>query len=175
MKLIITGKNFSVSEQLNNTIESKFGRLEKYFSGEIEVYVTLEVEKSRHSIEVTIPVRGTILRAEETTNDMYSSIDNVIDKLSMQIAKYKTKLQKKYKEHSEFRFDQISDEYSEDNEKKVVKSKKFDIKPMNIEEAIMQMELLGHNFFVYINAETDSVNVLYKRNDNQYGLLEPNY
>lgn len=175
MKLIITGKNFNVGEPLNKTIESKFGRLEKFFSKEIEVYVTLEVEKNRQSIEVTIPVRGTIFRAEETTNDMYLSIDNVIDKLSMQMAKHKKRLVKKYKEHDEFRFDQISDEYFDEEDVKVVKIKKFNIKPMTVEEAILQMELLGHNFFVYISAETDNVNVVYKRKDNQYGLLEPNY
>ena len=175
MKLSITGKNFNVGEPLSKTIESKFGKLEKFFSKEIDVHVTLEIEKNRQSLEVTIPVSGTIFRAEDTTHDMYLSIDNVIDKLSTQMAKHKTRLQRKHKGVEDFRFDEISDEFYDDEEVKVVKNKKFNIKPMNVDEAILQMEMLGHNFFVYMSDDTNNVNVIYKRKDNQYGLIEPNY
>jgi putative sigma-54 modulation protein len=116
------------------------------------------------------------LRAEEATEDMYASVDKAVDKLNRQIGKYKTKLEKKYKGHDTIRFEYIPDvEAGEKSESKIVKTKRFSIKPMDPEEAVMQMELLGHNFFVFTNGDTEEVNVVYKRKDGDYGLIEPTF
>ncbi len=176
MKVIITSKNFNASEHLKDTIEKKFGRLGKYFSDDIVANVTLAMEKERQTMETTINAKGTFFRAEETGNDMYVAVDSIIDKLASQMSRFKTKLQKKHKEHKEVMFAELPEEKdAEYEEVKVVRSKKFEIAPMHADEAIMQMELLGHNFFVFLNMETDNVNVVYKRKDGSFGLLEPTY
>ena len=176
MKVIIASKNFNGSDHLKEMIENKFARLGKYFSSDIEANVTLSTEKGRQKIEATISANGTIFRAEDTTNDIYSGVDKVLEKLSSQMSRFKTKLQKKHKDHKEFLFGDLPDIESEElEEMKVVRTKKFDIMPMSVDEAIMQMELLEHSFFVFLNMETDNVNVVYKRMDNSYGLLDPRY
>jgi len=176
MKVIITSKNFNASDNLKDTIEKKFDRLGKYFSDEIVANVTLAMEKGRQTMETTINAKGTYFRAEETGNDMYVAVDSTIDKLSTQMARFKTKLQKKHKEHKEVMFGEIPEETEAEYEDiKVVRNKSFEIVPMGTEEAIMQMELLGHNFFVFLNMESDNVNVVYKRKDGRFGLLEPRY
>lgn len=136
------------------------------------------VEKNRQIIEVTINLPGTILRAEESSDDMYASIDKAVDVLESAIRKYKTKLQKRYQNGETIRFENIQplpQESQDTNKPKIVKTKKFAMKPMNTEEAILQMELLRHNFFMFMNAETDEVNVIYKRKDGNYGLIEPEF
>lgn len=178
MKMTMNGKNIKITNALRNIVEKKISRLEKYFDPDITAHATLRVEKNSQSIEVTIPFNGVILRGEETTDDMYASIDLVIDKLERQIRKQKTKLEKRNHGGS-LRFQHIPiyepiGEAKEEKEK-IVKTKKFAIKPMNNEEAALQMELLGHNFFVYKNADTGDVNVLYKRKDGNYGLIEPEF
>lgn len=177
MKVIITSKNFSTSKQLNETVEAKFERLGKYFTKDIVANVTLSVEKGRQKVEATINANGIIFRAEDTSMDAYASVDKVVDKLSSQMSRFKTKLQKKHKEHKEIIFEELPDtaEAEESEEMKIVKTKQFELLPMSVEEAILQMELVGHNFFVFLNMETDSVNVVYKRNADAYGLLEPQY
>lgn len=176
MKVIITSKNFSTSKQLNETIETKFQKLGKYFSKDIVANVTLSVEKGRQKVEATINANGIIFRAEDTSTDAYVSVDKVADKLATQMSRFKTKLQKKHKEQKEIIFTELPDvEADETEEMSVVKTKKFDLRPMSVDEAIMQMELVGHSFFVFLNMETDSVNVVYKRNADAYGLLEPTY
>ncbi|NBG89394.1 ribosome hibernation-promoting factor, HPF/YfiA family [Isachenkonia alkalipeptolytica] len=176
MKAIISGKNVGVTNALKETIESKLSKLDKFFHEDMEAQVTLSVEKERQIIEVTIPVSGSILRAEHDTDDMYASIDGVVDKLTRQLKKHKAKLQEKHKKGA-FRFENILDYQPQEEEKegKIVKTKRFAVKPMDAEEAVLQMELLGHNFFVFANGETDEVNVVYKRNDGDYGLIEPEY
>ena len=173
MKFIIVGKNIEVTEGLKSAVEDKIGKLEKYFTPDTEVHVTLSVEKDRQKIEVTIPVKGSVIRSEQVSNDMYVSIDLVEEIIERQLKKYKNKLIDKQQNKEYFRPEFIEKEYVEDEEVQIVRSKKFDIKPMYAEDACIQMELTGHNFFVFVNAETDQVNVVYKRKGNTYGLIEP--
>ncbi|MBD5482756.1 MAG: ribosome-associated translation inhibitor RaiA [Lachnospiraceae bacterium] len=173
MKFIILGKNIEVTEGLRSAVEDKIGKLEKYFTTETEVHVTLSVEKERQKIEVTIPVKGNIIRSEQVSNDMYVSIDLVEEIIERQLKKYKTKLVEQQQSANYFKKDYIDREFPEEEEIKIIRTKKFDIKPMYPEDACIQMELLGHSFFVFCNAETDQVNVVYKRKGNTYGLIEP--
>ncbi len=173
MKFVIVGKNIEVTEGLRSAVEDKIGKLERYFNPETEVHVTLSVEKERQKIEVTIPVKGSIIRSEQVSNDMYVSIDLVEEIIERQIKKYKNKLIDQKQSASFFKQEFIEKDYMDDEEVKIIRTKKFDIKPMYPEDACVQMELLGHNFFVFFNAETEQVNVVYKRKGNTYGLIEP--
>ncbi len=173
MNFIIVGKNIEVTPGLRSAVEDKIGKLEKYFTSEVEIHVTLSVEKERQKIEVTIPVKGSIIRSEQVSNDMYVSIDLVEEIIERQLKKYKNKLVDQKQSSSYFKKEFIEKEYMDDEEVKIIRTKKYDIKPMYPEDACIQMELLGHNFFVFYNAETDQVNVVYKRKGNTYGLIEP--
>ena len=173
MKFIIVGKNIEVTEGLRAAVEDKIGKLEKYFTAETEAHVTLSVEKDRQKIEVTIPVKGNIIRSEQVSSDMYVSIDLVEEIIERQLKKYKSKLIDKKQSSPYFRQEFIEKDYMDDEEVRILRSKKFDIKPMYPEDACVQMELLGHSFYVFCNAETDQVNVVYKRKGNTYGLIEP--
>jgi putative sigma-54 modulation protein len=173
MKFIITGRNIDVTPGLKNAVEDKIGKLEKYFTPDTEVHVTLSVEKDRQKIEVTIPVKGTVIRSEQISSDMYVSIDLVEEIIERQLKKYKNKLIERQQGSHYLKPEFIEKDYAEDDEIKIVRTKKFDIKPMYAEDACIQMELTGHNFFVFCNAETDQVNVVYKRKGNTYGLIEP--
>lgn len=173
MKFIITGRNIDVTPGLKSAVEDKIGKLEKYFTPETEVHVTLSVEKDRQKIEVTIPVKGSVIRSEQISSDMYVSIDLVEEIIERQLKKYKNKLIERQQASHYFKPEFIEKEYEEEEEVKIVRTKKFDIKPMYAEDACIQMELTGHNFFVFCNAETDQVNVVYKRKGNTYGLIEP--
>ena len=173
MRYTISGKNIDVTEGLKNAIYEKMDKLEKYFTPDTEIIVTLSVEKERKKIEVTIPVKGNIIRSEQVSSDMYVSIDLVEEVIERQLKKYKNKLISKKKNATSFKQEFIDNEYDEDEEVKIVRTKKFSEKPMYPEDACVQMELLGHNFFVFTNAETDDINVVYKRKDNTYGIIEP--
>ena len=173
MKVVITSKNMNANDRLKDTIEKKMEKLSKYFSYNIIVNVTLSAEKNRQKIEATIRVRGMIFRAEDVSGDIYEGIDNVVEKLSTQMSRFRTKIQKKHKDNKDFVFADWPEEVQE--EIKVVKTKKFELEPMTTDEAILQMEMLEHNFFIFLNMETDSVNVVYKRKDDDYGLLETTY
>ena len=173
MKFIIVGKNIEVTEGLRAAVEDKIGKLEKYFTAETEAHVTLSVEKDRQKIEVTIPVKGNIIRSEQVSSDMYVSIDLVEEIIERQLKKYKNKLIDKKQASSNFRQEFIVKDYMDDEEVQILRTKKFDIKPMYPEDACVQMELLGHSFYVFCNAETDQVNVVYKWKGNTYGLIEP--
>ena len=176
MRFIVSGKNIEVTEALREKVTKKMGRLEKFFNPGTEVHVTMSVEKTRHIIEVTIPFNGVVLRAEEANDDMYTSIDKVIDLLERQIRRYKTRLEKSLHEAAYVPGNfTIRDEVEEEHEFNIVRTKKFAIKPMSVEEAVLQMNLLGHEFFMFSNAETNEVNVVYKRKDGNYGLIEPAY
>ena len=175
MKFIISGKNIEITQGLRSAVEAKIGKLEKYFTKETEVQVTLSVEKDRQKIEVTIPVKGSIIRSEQTSNDMYVSIDLVEEVIERQLKKYKNKITYKHQTWGNFQPAFLEKEFPEEEEVQIVRTKKFDIKPMYPEDACVQMELLGHNFFVFFNAETEQVNVVYKRKGNTYGLIEPEY
>jgi len=173
MKFVIVGRNLEVTPGLRAAVEDKIGKLEKYFNPDTEAHVTLSVEKERQKIEVTIPVKGRIIRSEQVSNDMYVSIDLVEEIIERQLKKYKSKIVDKQQNASAFSKAFVENDYMEDEEVKIVRTKKFDIKPMYPEDACVQMELLGHNFFVFCNAETDQVNVVYKRKGDTYGLIEP--
>ncbi len=173
MKFVIVGRNIEVTPGLKAAVEDKIGKLEKYFNPDTEVHVTLSVEKDRQKIEVTIPVKGSIIRSEQVSNDMYVSIDLVEEIIERQLKKYKNKIVDKKQAAASFSQMYVENDYMDDEEVQIVRTKKFDIKPMYPEDACIQMELLGHSFFVFCNAETDQVNVVYKRKGDTYGLIEP--
>ena len=173
MNIIISGKNIEVTEGLRSAVTEKLGKLEKYFTPDTDVNVTLSVEKERQKIEVTIPVKGSLIRSEHVSNDMYVSIDLVEEVIERQLRKYKNKIIDKKQEASNFQKAYIENDYLEDEDIRIIRTKKFGIKPMFPEDACVQMELLGHNFFVFRNAESGEVNVVYKRKGDTYGLIEP--
>ena len=173
MNITISGKNIEVTDGLRAAINEKLGKLERYFTPETDVIVTLSVEKERQKIEVTIPVKGNIIRSEQVSNDMYVSIDLVEEVIERQLRKYKNKIVDKHQAGGNFQKAYMENDYMENEDIQIIRTKKFDIKPMYPEDAFVQMELLGHNFFVFCNAETDEVNVVYKRKGNTYGLIEP--
>ena len=151
------------------------GKLKRYFSSDTEVYVTLSVQKDSQKIEVTIPVKGNIIRSEQESSDMYVSIDLVEEVIERQLRRYKTKLTRQKQNAQSFSSLFMEEEAEEDETIKIVKSKRFGVKPMDPEEACIQMELLGHSFYVFSNAQTNEVNVVYKRKDGAYGLIEPEF
>ena len=173
MKITISGKNIDVTEGLKAAVNEKLGKLEKYFTPDTKVIVTLSAEKERQKIEVTIPVKGNIIRSEQVSNDMYVSIDLVEEVIERQLRKYKNKIADKQQEAGNFQKEYLEHDYLEDEDIQIIRTKKFGMKPMYPEDACVQMELLGHTFFVFRNAETDEVNVVYKRKNNTYGLIEP--
>lgn len=174
MKVTVIAKNIELTPALREMVERKISKLDKYFENGVEAKATLKVQKNRHNVEVLIPFNGILLRAEESTDDMYKSIDRVEEKLTRQIRKQRTKLERR--KHDSLKFAEIAtDVYEEENEGKVVRTKAFNVKPMVVDEAVLQMELIGHNFFVFQNADTNKINVVYKRKDGDYGLLEPDY
>ncbi len=177
MNFIISGKNIEVTPGLKDSVTSKLGKLERYFTPDTEIIVTLSVEKDRQKIEVTIPVKGDIIRSEQTSTDMYVSIDLVEEVIERQLRKYKNKLIARHQEGGTFKQEFFEEEPAIDSndEIQIVRTKKFGIKPMFPEDACVQMELLGHDFFVFSNAETEEVNVVYKRKNGTFGLIEPEF
>jgi putative sigma-54 modulation protein len=183
MKFMVSGKNIDITTALRERAVKKMKKIEKFFSPDTEANVTMSVQKARQIIEVTIYYCGVVFRAEVASEDMYASIDKAIDILERQIRKNKTRLEKKLHKDAfkEVKGDSAADvndglEYDEEHEEyHIVKSKKFAIKPMAVEEAILQMNLLHHEFFVFSNSETKEVNVVYKRKDKDYGLIEPEF
>ena len=176
MKFIIVGKNIDVTPSLKETVEHKLGKLETYFTPDTEIHVTLSVQREHQKIEVTIPVKGNIIRSEQESTDMYVSIDLVEEVIERQLRKYKNKLSARHQEGNNFNKELFeAEEAYDDGDIKIVRSKKFGIKPMFPEDACVQMELLGHSFFVFCNAETDEVCVVYRRKDGTFGLIEPEF
>lgn len=174
MKYIIKGKQVSVTPAMQEKAEKKIRKFEKFFRPDAEAILTFKVEKDRFIFEVAIHSDGTIIRAEERSDDMYSAMVLVVDKLERQIRKHKTRLGKQLHQEALIpsNFD-ISEDIEEDDDYDVVRTKHFALKPMNVDEAILQMNLLGHSFFVFTNGDTETVNVVYKRKDGRYGLIEP--
>ena len=176
MKINITGKNIELTDGLKSAVDDKLSKLDKYFHKDTVANVTMSVEKERQKVEVTVPLKGHIIRAEQVSNDMYVSIDLVEEVIERQLKKYRSKLVTK-KQTAGFFNEEFADVDEDEDEDKIniIKTKRFGIKPMYPEDACVQMELLGHDFFVFMNAETDEVNVVYKRNGNTYGLIEPEF
>lgn len=174
MRITMTGRNIDLTNGLKNQVNKKLGKLEKYFAPDAEVRVVLSRTKDMEKVEVTIPTKTGLIRAEEMTDDFYASIDLAEEAIERQIKKFKTKLIDKKQSAPTFSslfFDEESD--IPEDEIRIVRNKKFEVKPMDAEEACLQMELVGHAFFVFLNAETEAVNVVYKRKDGSYGLIEP--
>lgn len=175
MRIKTRGKNMDVSPALQDYVEKRLAKLEKYFDSDIEANVTMSVARESHIVEVTISIDGLLLRGEEMSPDMYASIDSVVDKLERQTHKYKTKINRKLRQKG---LKELNEQFTAppeeaDFEPGIVKTKRFVMKPMPVEEAILQMDLLGHNFFVFNNADTEEINVVYKRKDGNYGVIEP--
>lgn len=182
MKIQVHGDNISVTSALQDYVDKKIGRLTRLFEGEADkdIHVTMSVEGTFHRVEMTVYVHGVIFRAEEKSQDMYSSIDLVTDKLELQVQRYKEKVNRRFREkglRTQIRQSALQgtlpDTAYDVDEPKVVRVKRFPIKPMSVEEATLQMDLLDHDFFVFTNAETDEVNVVYRRKNGDYGLIEP--
>lgn len=176
MKITISGKQIELTNALKARVEDKFSKLDRYFHKETEAFVTLSVQRELQTIEATIQSGHLILRAEEATDDLYVSIDMAVDTLERQLRKHKTRIEKKLKKEyfEAARLNEIpyEEEIEEEVEFKIVKTKKFEVKPMTEEEAILQMNLIGHQFFVFKNGETGESNVVYKRKDGNYGIIE---
>jgi putative sigma-54 modulation protein len=183
MRYSIRGENIEVTPALREYVEKKVGRLEKYFddiSPNTDAHVTLRVARDGNTIEVTIPMPGVILRAEDTHADMYAAIDLVVEKLERQIRKHKTKVNRKFRQEGSLKtlFAETVPGVAvedEDNAIDFVRNKRFTLKPMDAEEAALQMDMLGHSFFVFSNSDTDQVSVVYRRRDGRYGLIEPDF
>ncbi|MCR5007432.1 putative sigma-54 modulation protein [Oribacterium sp. KHPX15] len=176
MKFNITGRNINVSDGMKDQIDRKLGKLSKFFKEDTICNVTLSTEKNMYKVEVTIPVKDGVIRAEETTSDKFQSLDLVVDIIERQIRKYRTKLLNRHQAAADFS-DAFNEEPDDTNEEEIniVRTKHFDLKPMTPEEACLQMELVGHAFFVFQNGDTGNVAVVYKRKGNSYGLIEPEY
>ena len=173
MRINTYGKNIDVTRGLKAAVEEKLGKLECYFNPDTEIHVTFSVENDSKKIEVTIPMKGTVIRAEEESEDMYASIDIIEDTLERQLKKYKHKIIDKKQNAMSLSQAFLQEEEPYEDDIKIIRTKKFDMKPMDVEEACVQMELLGHNFFVFRNSDTEEINVVYKRKGNTYGLIEP--
>ncbi len=182
MKYNIRGENVEVTGAISEYIEKKVSKLERYFDTPptSDVNVNLSVYNEEQQIEVTIPMTNLLLRAEEQHTDLYAAIDLVVDKLERQIRKYKTKVNRKARQQGAPKhiFAEMEKEAAEENLEEdgfeIVRTKRFDLKPMDSEEAILQMDMLGHTFYVFTNADSNDTNVVYRRRDGKYGLIEPN-
>lgn len=172
MKINVRGKNIEVTPALLEYLEKKLKKLDKYFNNELEAQVTLSVARESHSVDVTISIDGLLLRGEEATEDMYASIDLVVDKIERQLHKYKTRINRKLRQKGIKEQTTAPARADEGAEPRVVRTKRFVMKPMQLEEAILQMDLLGHDFYVFAN-EAGEINVLYRRKDGNYGLIAP--
>lgn len=186
MKYSYVGKNFEVGNRLKARLEKKTAKLDKFFNQETEATATFSIIKNQHIFELTIFHNGILFRAEERSDDMYVSIDRVVDVIERQIRKNKTRLSRRiyenvYRAEDYAAVEELSDENEdssyivEESDYIIARTKKFQVKPMDVDEAILQMNLLGHEFFVFTNADTKQVNVVYKRKDDSYGLIEPEY
>lgn len=176
MNVHITGKNLEISDSLKEMVTKKVKKLDRYFEPETEAAVVLSTQRARHIVEITIPFDGVILRGEEATDDMYNTIERVVQKLEKQINHHRTRLERRLRRGA-FREDapEAGLQNEGQNIVKVVRTKKFAVKPLDIDEATLQIQLLGHDFFVFTNSDTGEVNVLYRRKDGQFGLIEPTY
>lgn len=175
MKVVVSSKNYNVSENLVMIVEKKFAKLDKYFPDEATATVVTMREKDHFKTEATIRAQKHIFRAEIITQDPFDAVDRLVDKLSSQMSKFKTKLQKKYKNNKEFSFSELPEHEDEQEVTRVVRKKNLELTMMPVDDAIVMMEQIGHSFFVFLNEETDRVSVVYKRHDGQYGMLETVY
>lgn len=175
MEIIIHGDKLKITEAMNDYIEEKLAKLNKYLENgdRVRANVIVKVKNHEQRVEITIPMKSFILRSEETKDDFYAAVDKAVDKLERQIRKNKTRMMsKQVKVNYEFNFSEIEEDEDDAKENKILKRKKVEVKPMNEDEAIIQMELLGHQFYMYMDSETSKPAVVYKRNDGNYGIIE---
>ncbi len=182
MEIVYQSRSFEVTPALKAYAEKKIKKIQRFFEKDVvAVYVSMNVQRELQIVDITVQVDGLLLRGEEKSDDMYASIDKAIDKLERQIRKFKTRINRKLRQSKggnmlvEQEFDDGIGEEDDDQALKIVRTKRFAMKPMSVEEAIMQMDLLGHDFFVFQNAETEEVNVVYRRKEGNYGLIEPEF
>lgn len=180
LKVIVTGKNIAVTPALRERAEKRAEKVLRFLPGShpVTVEVVLSVQREEQTAEVTVQIGGLVIRGESRTSDMYASIDASMDRVEKQIRRNKSRLQKRLQQSPKFaeiQTNETTDAVEGEELPRLVRTKRFAVKPMDVEEAIMQMELLGHDFFVFRNAETDDVNVLYRRRDGNYGLIDPDY
>ncbi|OGW48388.1 MAG: ribosomal subunit interface protein [Nitrospirae bacterium RBG_19FT_COMBO_42_15] len=175
MQVIVNGRHIDVTDALRNYAESKVKKIEKYLPGTTEAVVTLSVQKYRHNAEILIKVNGLLIQAEDETGEMYSAIDKVMDKIERQVKRYKEKLLNRHKNSESIKAasEEAVEEAVDKDMPKIIKTKRFALKPMLPDEAVMQMELLHKDFFVFTNAGDNKVNVIYRRRDGNIGLIEP--
>lgn len=173
MRITMNGKNLTVTEDLKNRIEKKLGKMDRYFRQEVDATVRLTQEKNlRYIAEITITVGGIMLRAEETSDDIIKSADRAVDKIERQIRRHRTKLEKRLHEEVVIQAEETENSVEEESQE-LVRVKRFEMKPMTVEDAILQMDMLGHSFFLFQNSETGITSVVYRRNDGNIGMLEP--
>lgn len=175
MDIIIHGDKLKITSAMSEYIEEKLGKLNKYLenSDTVRANVIVKVKNHEQRVEITIPLKTFILRSEETKDDFYAAVDKAVDKLERQIRKNKTRMMsKQVKNDYSFDFSQIESDEEDEKENKILKRKKVEVKPMNEDEAILQMELLGHQFYMYMDSENNKPTVVYKRNDGNYGIIE---
>lgn len=176
MKTLVKGKNFEVTDALRQHAEKKVAKVSKFFTtSPLAAQITMSVERGMHVVDVTVQLKDLLLRGEAKTNDMYASIDGAVEKIERQILKFKTRINRRLRSENEVVATPVPGIEEMTEEPRVLRTKRFAIKPMSIGEAIMQMDLLGHDFYVFSNAETEEVNVVYRRKDGNYGLIEPEF
>jgi putative sigma-54 modulation protein len=179
MQVNVRGKNLELTQALREYVEKKLVRIGKHFDEELGAHVNMCVERNQHKVEVTVTIGTLILRGQESSDDMYSSVDLVVDKLERQVRKFKTRVNRKHRRLVAVGHDMgaimLAEPELDQEEGKVVKAKRFAVKPMSTDDAIIQMDLLGHDFFVFRSADTEQICVLYRRKDGDYGLLQPEY
>lgn len=176
MEIKIQGKNVEITEALRQYAKKKVNKIGKYFEQDpLEAQVTMAIERGLHIVDITVLINGLILRGEERTGDMYASIDNAVEKIERQIHKYKTRINRRLREENRVVLQPVKEKVEEVLEPAIVRTKRFAIKPMSAEEAVMQMDLLGHDFYVFFSSDSEEVNVVYKRRDGNYGLIEPEF
>jgi len=173
MKNTITGRKITLKDSFKTLVEKKLSKFDRIFGDSAEANITVTLERNRQTVEVTIYHAGMVYRAEETAVDMNDALDEVIESLSRQIRKNKSRLEKKIRTAGAVEYFDYEPEEEEESEFKIVRSKRFEVKPLDVEEAILQMNLIGHQFYMFRNVESGDINVVYRRKDGNYGLIEP--
>ena len=175
MNITVKGKNVEVTDALREYAEKKVSKVSKFFEkSPVGAQVTLSTERGRHIVDITVQVNGLLLRGEERSSDMYGSIDGAIEKIERQVHKFKTRINRRLHEENQVVLNPPP-AHEEAAAPQIKRTKRFAIKPMSAEEAVMQMDLLGHDFYVFSNSDSEEVNVVYKRKDGHYGLIEPEF
>lgn len=174
MAVAVRGKNLEVTPALREYVEKRAEKITRYFDSPMDIQAVLSVEKEARLVEITCFVEGVVLRGVETNTDMYAAVDLVFDKIVRQVHKYKTRLARRFKKAGTLRSDAFAGETAAaEDALEIVRRKRFAVRPMDTEEAILQMNLVGHDFFVFFNSENDEINVVYRRKNGSYGLIEP--